>query len=107
MCRAHKTLQENLDFCLYKVSAFFIFFPSILNVSISSLRETACVRCLCSSTPKDPKVVSTVQNRCVLVIMLSSSGKSGVIILSSQFLHWKGELFGEKCLTVKNCGMNL
>lgn len=54
MCRAHKTFQENLGFCLYKASAFF---PIMLNLSISSLKETALYGYICvdggNSAPED------------------------------------------------------
>lgn len=59
MCRAHKTFQENLGFCLYKASAFFSvhFFPIMLNLSISSLKETALYGYVCAdggnSAPED------------------------------------------------------
>lgn len=54
MCRAHKTLFKSLDFCLYKVTAFF-FYLFFLKYCISFiLREYAYVDCSQRKTSTSP-----------------------------------------------------
>lgn len=106
MCRAHKTLLRNSDFCLYKVSAFFFVFPPQYFKCISFIFKGNCLCGLCSDGEnKHPRLNSSEYMCAILVhaILLNSGQKSGFLSLFSITALGRTTC-QEKCL---NQGVNL